>query len=106
MTKRDILSVILLSIFTCGIYSIYWMYVSAEQLNSLESEEPLTNYILAIVLGILTCGIYSIYWQYKFYKKVDSVTSENNLVINFILSILGLSLVSMAIAQTSFNNMN
>ncbi len=105
MTRREVISVILLTIFTCGIYAIYWYFITAEELNRVEHQEPLSNYIIAIVLGILTCGIYLIYWEYKFYKKVDSVTGESNMVINFILSLFGLSIVSQAIVQNSINNL-
>ena len=87
MTKRSVLSVILLTIFTCGIYSIFWYYQTASELNQQESDEPLTNYFLAILLSILTCGIYGIYWLYKFYKKVDSVTNTDNLLISLLLSL-------------------
>ena len=104
MTKREVIAVILLSIFTCGIYSIYWHYVTAEELNRVEPNEPITNYILAIVFGIFSCGLYLIYWQYKFYKKVDVVTGESNMTINFVLSLFGFSLVSQAIVQNSINN--
>ena len=58
MTNRSILTVILLSIFTCGIYLIYWMYVTTEELNANDPTEPLTNYIVAIILSIVTCFIY------------------------------------------------
>jgi drug/metabolite transporter (DMT)-like permease len=105
MTERSVIKVLLLSIFTCGIYFIYWEYVTAQELNNKEPEEPLMNYILAILLGIVTCGIYGIYWSFKFYKKVDNVTGENNLIVNFILSLLGLNLVSTCIVQNSINNM-
>ena len=106
MTKRSIVTVIILSLVTCGIYTIYWTYVSAQELNNKESENPLTNYIIAILLSVITCGIYGIYWWFKFYKKVDSVTGEENFLVNFILMFLGLSLVSMAISQNAFNNNN
>ena len=105
MKERSVVSVLLLSIFTCGIYAIYWTYATAKELNEKEPEEPLMNYILAILLGIITCGIYSIYWMFKFYKKVDSVTGEDNFVLNFILSLIGLNLVSTCIVQNSINNM-
>ena len=104
MTKREVMSVIFLSIFTCGIYAIYWYYVTAEELNRVEPNEPITNYILAIVFGIFSCGLYLIYWHYKFYKKIDVVTGETNMIINFVLSLLGLSIVSQAIVQSSINN--
>lgn len=103
MKKRDIVGVVLLSVFTCGIYSLYWHYVTAEDLNYEDSSDRLMNYILAILLGIITCGIYLIYWSYLFYKKIDKVTGEENCILNFILSVFGLDVVSSAIAQTSIN---
>lgn len=105
MKERSVVSVLLLTIFTCGIYGIYWTYVMTEDLNEREPEDPLMNYILSILLSIITCGIYGIYWLYKFYKKIDSVTGEDNFVLNFILSLIGLNLVSTCIVQNSVNNM-
>ena len=47
MTKRSVINVILFSILSCGIYTIYWFYVTAEELNGEEStQEPLMNYII------------------------------------------------------------
>lgn len=106
MTNRNVLTVILLSIFTCGIYSIYWWYTTTEDLNSKSSDEPLMNYILSILLSIVTCGIYGIYWLYKFYKKVDEVTGDDNCVLNLILSLLFSGIVGMAIAQNSINKVS
>lgn len=103
MTKRSVVSVILLTIFTCGIYQIYWLYVTANELNAEQPEDSLTNYIIAILLSVVTCGIYGVYWFYKFYKKVDSVTGENNILLNFILHIFTGAVVSTAIVQDSIN---
>ncbi|MBE6136938.1 MAG: DUF4234 domain-containing protein [Erysipelotrichaceae bacterium] len=104
MQRRSIAGVIILSLFTCGIYSIYWFYVVAEDLNRREPEDPLMNYILAILVSIVTCGIYGIYWNYKFFKKLDKAVGEDNVVLNFILTLFGFSIVSQAIAQNSINN--
>lgn len=104
MQKRDVIIVILLSIFTCGIYQIYWFYVNAQSLNQEEPSDPLMNYIGALFLGLVTCGIYSIFWMYKFYKKLDSVLGEDNCILNFILSLFCSPIVGTAIAQNSINN--
>lgn len=104
MSKRSVLSVVILSFITCGIYAIYWFYVSAKQLNEKQPEQPLRNYIIACLLSCITCGIYGIYWLYKFFKKLDEVTGESNLVLNLLLAIFTGGIVSMAIAQNSMNN--
>lgn len=103
MRNRSVLAVILLSIFTCGIYSIYWTYVTAEDLNAVDSNEPLMNYILAILLGCVTCGIYLLYWNYKFYQKADKVTGANNAILNFVLSLFVSSIIPSAIVQDQIN---
>ncbi|MDE6408337.1 MAG: DUF4234 domain-containing protein [Anaeroplasmataceae bacterium] len=104
MQKRDVIVVILLGIFTCGIYSIYWFYTTAEALNNeVDDNEPLMNYILALLLGLITCGIYPIYWYWKFYSKLDKYTGENNAILNFILGLFVTSIAGMAIAQSSIN---
>lgn len=105
MIKRSVINVILFSILTCGIYSIYWFYVTAEELNSAErTQEPLMNYIVALLLGIITCGIFEIYWTYKFFKKVDAYTGKDNWLVNFLLSIFLTPVVGMALAQDNINN--
>ena len=105
MTKRDVFLVIFYTIITCGIYQIYWMYVTTEELNKKDQGEPLQNYIVALLLSIVTCGIYGIYWLYKFYRKVDVVTNENNYLLNLLLSLFCSGIVGMAIAQNSFNKL-
>ncbi|MDE6661309.1 MAG: DUF4234 domain-containing protein [Anaeroplasmataceae bacterium] len=104
MQKREIVTVVLLSIFTCGIYALYWFYTTSEALNNeVDDNEPLRNFVVAILLGMVTCGIYTLYWLYKFYTKVDKYTGENNAILNFVLGFFGLEIVSIALAQSSIN---
>lgn len=104
MTKREIVTVVLLGIFTCGIYQLYWFYVTSEQVNMEENERPpLLNYVLAILLGLLTCGIFTIYWYYMLYKKLDKLTGDDNTVLNFLLSIFATPIAGMALAQNQIN---
>ena len=104
MKNRSIVAFILLSIFTFGIYSLYWYYVMAQGMNEADKSKPdLTNFIVAILLTIITCGIYGIYWQFRFYEKSDAVTNKNNLIVYFILSLFGFSIVSNALLQSDIN---
>ena len=104
MKNRSVVAVVLLSIITCGIYSLYWYYVMAEDMNNADKTKPdLTNFIVAILLTIITCGIYGIYWQFRFYEKSDAVTKKSNLIIYFILSLFGFSIISNALLQSDIN---
>lgn len=64
---RSLLMCVLLSIVTCGIYGLYFVYKLAEDMNVLcagdgEETAGLVKYIL---LSLVTCGIYSWVWYYK-----------------------------------------
>ena len=66
-TDRGLLGYIVLSILTCGIYSYYFIYTVARDVNTAcagdgKSTGGLVHFIL---LSILTCGIYSWWWQYS-----------------------------------------
>ena len=107
MTKRNLVTFILLSLFTCGIYPIYWFYVSTNELNNAEKSTPdLQDYIIAFLLGIITCGIYLIIWEYRFYTKVDKLYGTNNAILYLVLSVLGFGIVSAALVQNTFNESN
>ena len=55
----------------------------------------------------LTCGIYGIYWSYKLGKKLGEKagdTSGNKGILFLILSVLGLNIVALCIAQSEVNS--
>ncbi len=104
MQKRSVGLVILFSLLTCGIYVVYWYYVTAQDLNREETEQaPLMNFILAWLLGIVTCGIYLLIWEYNFYKKIDKLTGDENALVNFLLALFFTPIAGMGIAQNSIN---
>ena len=62
---KSLLTVAILSIVTCGIYFIYWIYVTTNDVNNYMEQEYI-NPTLAVVLSIITCGLFTIYWFYKY----------------------------------------
>ncbi len=62
---KSLLTVGILSIVTCGIYFIYWIYVTTNDINNYMEQEYI-NPTLALVLLIITCGLFAIYWFYKY----------------------------------------
>lgn len=63
---RSIVTYILLTIVTCGLYGFYFIYKLAEDVNVVcagdGKETPgILKYIL---LTLVTCGIYGFYWMY------------------------------------------
>lgn len=70
--ERSFLMYLLLTIVTCGIYSIYYWYTYTEELNRMTDGdgEPLQDYIVVLLLSIITCGIYKYIWLYKVGNKL------------------------------------
>ena len=64
--NRSFVTYLLLSIVTCGIYSLYFWYKYAEDMNRMcagDGQET-TGGPTLILLWLFTCGIYPLYWFY------------------------------------------
>lgn len=66
-TNRSLITYILLTIVTCGIYGYYFLYCMARDMNIMcEGDgEQTAGLAVFILLSIVTCGIYSWIWYYK-----------------------------------------
>ena len=101
---------IVLSLITCGLYSIYWFICLTEDANAVAETEG-TSGGMAFVLTLVTCGIYSFYWMYKQGEKLDQaknaqgVNSSNSGILYLVLAVLGLGIVSYALMQDSINKL-
>ncbi|KLI30235.1 hypothetical protein SZ50_12985 [Brachyspira hyodysenteriae] len=62
---KSLLIVAILSVSTFGIYFIYWIYATTNDINNYMEQEYI-NPTLALVLSIITCGLFSVYWFYKY----------------------------------------
>lgn len=108
--RRDLAVGIILSIVTCGIYGLYWMYCLTEDSNTASGDHSMSGG-LAIVLTIITCNIYGIYWAYKMgqnlktAKDVRGLPADDRSVIYLILAIFGLQIVNYALMQDDLNKM-
>ena len=103
---------VILSLITCGIYGLYWLYCIARDLNELcvsQNQEKGPDAGLVVILSIVTCGIYLIYYFGKAGKMVASLTYENgghpsdDGIVLMVLSVFQLSIVSYCILQSNIN---
>ena len=65
--NRGLISLILLTIVTCGIYYYYYIYKMAHDINiaCAGDGQETGGLVQFLLLSIITCGIYSLYWEYK-----------------------------------------
>lgn len=110
LKQRSIVTCILLSIVTCGIYSIYWFIVLTDETNNAVGK-PGTSGVTAFLLTLVTCGIYGWYWAYKQGEKLDEaknargIVSSNSGILYIILQLFQLGIVNYALMQDSLNKL-
>lgn len=104
MSQRNVGVAILLSIITCGIYTLYWMYKMTQEITEYNNENA--NPGVELILSLVTCGIYYYYWNYKMGKRLGQArgTPSDDSILFLILAIFGLGIVSLAIMQSQMNS--
>ena len=117
---RSLFIYLLLSVITCGIYGIIFMWKFVEDLNEVSSKkDPQSwqspNYLIVLLLGIVTCGVYSFFWLYKvgntmqrtgedYGERIDE--SGTTFLLWTILSAWILGLGIYVVSYLMFKNMN
>lgn len=103
--KRNLVLAIVLSIVTCGIYSIYWFIKLTDEMNIVSGNEKDTSGVVAFLLTLVTCGIYGYFWAYKMGDKRDSLdpNSQYSGIVYLLLSIFGFGIIAYALMQDAIN---
>jgi uncharacterized protein DUF4234 len=95
MKQRSVAGVIILSIFTFGIYPIAWHVMTKNEMNEAGADIP-TAWMLLI-------PFVNIYWLWKWCGGIEHITREKMTApVAFLLHVL-LPLIGMAILQDTMN---
>lgn len=107
--KRNPVTVLLLSVITCGIYGWIVIYQISDEIRRFRDDNTI-NPGLEVLLCIITCGIYEIYWYYKYGKfvydmqmKVGVENPSDMSTVLLLLPIFKLGVVSLLLMQTELN---
>lgn len=111
--KRNIILNVLLSLITCGIWYLVFIYQVVEDVNEATFKElnyeSQINGIIYIILSIFTLGIYGYIWTYKMSNRLDDIREKkglhrkNEAVLHVVCRIFSLGIVSYAILQNTLN---
>lgn len=107
--RREIVTCIILSIITCGIYGLYWFFCLVNDLNTAANSPDDTGAGMVLLLSIITCGIYGWIWLYKAGEKIDRIRVQNgespasSAILYLLLSLFGLSIVVYCLIQNELN---
>ena len=80
---RDIITYVLLTIVTCGIYGYWYIYQLAMDANTMcvDDGDETPGLLMYILLSIVTCGLYAIYWEYKLANRLSAYAPRYGVTI-------------------------
>jgi hypothetical protein len=108
MTERSGVTVILLSLVTCGIYFFVWKYQTTEELKNVSGDTSI-NPMMDLLLSFVTCGVWAYYTDYRNAKKVHELlrargsTRGDQSTVVLLLAIFGLYFIGMYMLQEEYN---
>ena len=69
--RRDPALVLLASLFSCGLYLVYWYFQTYDTLKDLGGQTPTGNdFWLDFALHLVTCGLYGVWVDYKISQQL------------------------------------
>ena len=103
--KRNIVTCILLSLITCGIYAIYWVIVMTAE--AVKVKDPSDSGILEIVLMLLFPFLGFFLAEKKLAEgcAAKGIAHEDRSIIYLILGLVGLTIVNYCMMQNDLNNL-
>ena len=112
--KRSPVWVLILSIITCGVYYLYWVYATSKDVDEFLGETDIPP-IVHVLLFLFTGTLYGFFWDYiigqktvKMQRKVGLPEKDNTLLC-IVLDVLGagpvagLGIIVPLIQQSSLN---
>lgn len=95
MTKRSVVSVLLLTIVTFGIYGLFWYVMTKDEMNQEGAGIP-TAFLLIVPFA-------NIYWVWKWSCGVEQVTGGAMSRVGAFLLMVLLGLIGMLVIQSELN---
>lgn len=103
--QRNIVTAILLTLVTCGIYGIYWIICLTREAVSVKDSAD--SAVLEIVLMLFFPPIGMFLTEKKFAEgcQAQGITHKDNSVLYLVLSFIGLGIVPLIMLQSDLNKL-
>ena len=103
--ERSLVTCIILSVVTCGVYALYWAYCVAKE--ALSVKDPEGKFTLEIVLSILVPFIGLFLTEKKFAEgcEAQGIPHKDNSIMYLVLGLLCGSIIPLALMQKDLNEL-
>ena len=110
MERRSVGLCIVLSLVTCGLYTLYWLYSLAGDMDRLTGGHSGGSGGMVLLLTIVTCGLYGWYWLYRCGDALDQLRYSQGEragylgILYLLLGVFSLGIISYALMQAELNS--
>lgn len=103
-SKRSPVSVLVLTVVTCGVYLIYWYYSIYRDLESIMGRTPTgLPFFADVLIALVTVGLWGIYVDYCISRQLLEIRTANGLnVPDSMMLVLVMDCVSIFTAHIFF----
>ena len=108
-TERDVVKYIILSIVTCGIWGLVWVYQVGTDIAMLRGDDK-PSVVVDLVLSFVSCGLWGFVCAYRWPEYLNEElarrgrTVDTNLpAMSLLMAFFGLHVVGLVLMQESLN---
>ena len=102
--ERNIVSCILLSLITCGLYGIYWAIMLAKEGVSVKDPEDSGLLEILLMLFLPFVGLFLVEKKLSEGCASRGIAHSDNSILYLILGLLGLGIVGFCMLQNDLNH--
>lgn len=105
--KKNIVLYVILSIITCGIFTLFWAFQINEDIKKINPSIT-RNSGYVVLFSIITCGIYTIYFVFVSSSEIENRCNRSGSykpIAYLVCTIFVTSIVSYALIQNDLNNL-
>ena len=110
MQPRNLVTNVILSIVTCGIYLIVWYFQLGADIQALRGDDK-PNTLRDFLLTIVTCGIWGLFvayqwpiWMAEALRTRGRHVDPNLPVLSLVLTLFGMNIVALVLMQQAIND--
>ena len=101
--SRNIVTAIILSIVTCGIYGIYWSICLTKEAVSVKDENDSAILEIVLMLFLPFLGTYLVEKKLAEGCTAKGIAHNDKSVVYLVLGLVGLGIVSVCMIQNDLN---
>ena len=102
---RNIVTAILLTLITCGIYGIYWIVCMTREAVSVKDENDNALLEILLMLFLPFVGVMLVEKKFSEGLAAKGIAHQDNSILYLVLGLIGLGIVPLCLIQNDLNKL-